>query len=492
MKSSRNVRQRRFASITSLCLATVWCLLLINCETVVPRQGWSENWGPMVPHETFPGDCQICHLTNRWDVLRENFAFDHARQTGYALEGAHAHAACLRCHNDLGSLHVYLARGCGGCHSDPHGANLGMNCTRCHSQSDWSPTGLVAEHARTRFPLIGAHAIVPCETCHERATVGEFRGAPVDCHLCHQRDVAQVTSPDHMANGWNRDCERCHTGGSWGGAQIVHDFFPLLGGHSGVECAECHANANFSGASSDCFSCHAAEYQNAPNHVASNFSQDCTECHSVNGWDGANIVHDFFPLVGGHAGLDCAQCHAGGNFAAASPACFSCHAADYQTAPGHLAGSFSQDCTVCHDVNGWEGANFQHDIFPLNGGHGGLECTQCHNGGTFVALPTDCFSCHQADFQGAPNHAAKGYPTDCAVCHDTNAWDNSTFNHTFPLQGDHNATCDTCHTGGNTASFTCFACHEHRKSEADNEHKEVNGYTYDSQACFGCHPNGRD
>jgi hypothetical protein len=75
-------------------------IFVINCRPDVPQESWSKQWGPLVPHQTFPGDCSICHVTEGWNTLRKDFSFDHKTQTGYPLEGAHAEAACLRCHND--------------------------------------------------------------------------------------------------------------------------------------------------------------------------------------------------------------------------------------------------------------------------------------------------------------------------------------------------------------------------------------------------------
>ena len=40
--------------------------------------------------------------------------------------------------------------------------------------------------------------------------------------------------------------------------------------------------------------------------------------------------------------------------------------------------------------------------------------------------------------------------------------------------------------------FTCLTCHEHRRSEMDDEHDEVRGYVYESTACYSCHPDGED
>jgi len=258
-------------------------VLLAHCEVAVPRHSWSRRWGPAVPHQTFPADCGICHASEDWKVLREDFSFDHEKETGYRLEGAHAGAACLRCHNDRGPIHVYVSRGCGGCHVDPHRSSLGAECTRCHGQTVWTPIGLIEDHARTRMPLVGVHAITPCETCHDRATVGEFRNTPVECHLCHRRDAVRAF-PNHVINGWNRDCERCHTPAAWTADGFIHAGFPLEGGHAGVPCLSCHAGGRFAGTPNDCFSCHRNDYLAAPNHVAGGFSTNCTDCHNTTAW----------------------------------------------------------------------------------------------------------------------------------------------------------------------------------------------------------------
>ena len=68
-----------------------------GADKSVPEQlRWSEDWGPLVPHKKFPSDCSLCHVPKRWDVMRSDFRYDHKKETGFALEGAHAKAACLR------------------------------------------------------------------------------------------------------------------------------------------------------------------------------------------------------------------------------------------------------------------------------------------------------------------------------------------------------------------------------------------------------------
>lgn len=352
--SSRLADPGTVPGVISAIVLTITATVSLNCGLVIPRQGWNGDWGPLVPHETFPGDCGICHVRETWEQLRPDFSFDHEEETGHALEGVHARASCLRCHNDRGPVQAYVARGCGGCHVDPHRSALGVDCRRCHNQNSWRPDGLVAEHARTRFPLVGMHSVTPCEACHPQAPVGDFRGAPTSCALCHRNDALRVASPNHLGNGWTTGCESCHGPLGFDRASFTHGFFPLSGGHGALDCTRCHTGSRFGGLSSDCYACHRADYQQAPDHVALAYPTDCTRCHSISGWQGAVVNHSFFPLVGGHGGLQCAQCHTTGTFTPLSTACYSCHQSDYQAQPDHVANGFSTDCTGCHNVFGWD------------------------------------------------------------------------------------------------------------------------------------------
>ena len=287
----------------------------VNCRSLlhskVPVQGWDKRLGPLVSHRNFPGDCGICHVADRWDVLRPDFSFDHKKETGFALEGAHARALCLRCHNDRGPVKAYLSRGCSGCHPDPHASSLGLDCERCHNQVDWRPQGLIAEHARTRFPLYGVHAITPCESCHLQAPAGQFRGAPTQCEMCHQKDLPRATTPDHLASGWTTRCERCHTPAGWTRAAIRHDFFPLTGGHAGLQCTQCHTGGPVGSIPSDCYSCH-RDVRAGGQPCVSGLRHHLSAMPHDRRLDGTAIRHDFFPLDRGHAGLQCTQCHTGG------------------------------------------------------------------------------------------------------------------------------------------------------------------------------------
>ncbi len=413
--------------------AWLCALLVVACVNLVPRQGWDPGAGPVVPHDTFPADCQLCHTGGDWHTLRADFVFDHEERTGVPLDGAHAQAPCLHCHNDRGPVQQFAARGCAGCHGDPHLGRLGAACDDCHDQRTWVPREAIALHDRTRLPLVGAHVAAACCRCHPGAQVGNFAGASPVCVHCHRAEFARARSPDHVQLGFAQDCEQCHAPFGWRPARFAHPAtFPLSAGHAGRQCTDCHgATGTFTGLSADCASCHADDWQatTAPSHAAVGFSQDCAQCHETRGWQPARFDH---------------------------PA-----------------------------------------SFPLSGGHSGRLCAQCHGPGSFGNVSTACASCHLDDFQQttAPSHGQVGFPTSCTTCHTTAAWQPSSWDHPFPITSGAHAGrgCAECHTTpGNFAAFSCTHCHDHRQREMDDEHDDVPGYVWLSSACWQCHPNGKE
>lgn len=211
---------------TLLALATI----IAACVTgAAPRAGsgsqhrWWSKLGPVLPHDNFPGDCKLCHVGDTWDTLVDDFAFDHEAETGVPLVGAHADARCLRCHNDRGPVGVFAARGCVGCHLDPHEGDLGKDCLQCHDQRNWQNGGKYERHVHTRFPLTGAHAAVSCHRCHPGSRVGEFVPTDTECLACHTDDLNNANNPPHIALGWVDNCDRCHIPTRWQHAVIQPD-----------------------------------------------------------------------------------------------------------------------------------------------------------------------------------------------------------------------------------------------------------------------------
>lgn len=211
-------------SLRALALAAACGFLALACvmqgHDSAQQKLWWAGYGPVMPHDTFPGDCSICHAGTDWQHVRDDFTFDHEAETGVRLEGAHARASCLRCHNDRGPVAVFTARGCAGCHEDVHTGQLGQGCEDCHTQQTWRPYGQYELHERTRFPLIGVHAATACHNCHPGAEVGRFVPTDTECVTCHQSDLARATNPNHAALGWIDRCNRCHLPRTWEQAEV--------------------------------------------------------------------------------------------------------------------------------------------------------------------------------------------------------------------------------------------------------------------------------
>jgi len=318
--------------------------------------------------------------------------------------------------------------------SSPHGKDFNLNCDDCHSTSGWkvNTDSINFSHDSTAMPLVGRHVETNCRDCHESLI---FKDAEPYCNACHT---------DMHENTVGQECNRCHTPSSWIVTNIIdihrHSRFPLLGAHSMADCQECHSNASllkFEPLGIECFDCHQADYMStsSPDHSSAGYSTNCTECHFMNAftWQGAGINHDFFPLKEGHDIADCMQCHTDGNFSSIPNTCISCHEQDYNAAvnPNHSNSGFPTTCNECHTLApGWAPAEFtQHDglYFPIYSGQ------------------------HEGE------------------------WEN----------------CGDCHkNSSNYGIFTCTDCHEHNEGDMNNEHDDVGGYTYNSLACFGCHPTG--
>lgn len=500
--ASSDRRGRHAARWLVVCIAAF--VVAVACATFVPQQGWNPGNGPVVPHDTFPADCSLCHVGGDWHTLKQDFVFDHAAKTGVPLLGAHAKAECLLCHNDRGPVAGFAAQGCAGCHADPHQQRLGRNCNDCHDERTWQPREAIARHDRTRFPLVGAHAAAACFRCHPGAQVGNFAGASSTCVHCHEADFARTTDPNHVVLNFSRECQTCHLPVGWIPSRFDHPAsFPLSFGHAGRACRDCHTTPNtFTGLSTACSSCHTDDYTatSEPAHAAAGFSTDCAQCHDTRTFGRANWQHPgSFALTFGHAGRRCADCHPNQTFSGTSSACASCHLDDYQgtQSPNHATAGFGTDCSQCHTTATWHGASGHPASFPLTNAHA-RACTECHTTpGVFTGLSTACVSCHLTDYNGAtdPPHVSFQMSQQCQNCHNTSTWGTGNWNHAFPINnGPHgNLACFDCHNNAaNRPAFSCIDCHEHRQSAMDNDHDEVSGYVWASANCYACHPTGHD
>ena len=219
-----------------------------------------------VHNERYGPKCESCHDQDKWRAVR----FNHDRETKFPLRGAHAKVKCDACHT--GTLYRdKLATTCGSCHlkDDRHKGQLGNRCERCHVEVSWRRITSF-DHDLTRFPLIGRHAVVPCEECHRSLL---FKGTPLSCNSCH-RDR-------HHEGRLGTNCALCHNPNSWKRWRFDHDAqtrFPLTGAHRGLNCQACHVMRNVTRIelATDCYACHRQDDA----HRGS-FGRACERCHTT-------------------------------------------------------------------------------------------------------------------------------------------------------------------------------------------------------------------
>jgi hypothetical protein len=476
----------------------------------------------------FPQDCSnaSCHGSAALNWTSANF--NHT-STGFALVGTHSSTPCAQCHVNSNYSLTTANTVCWNCHqndyttalSPPHKQlNYSQDCTTCHGSTITNWTSATFDHSTTGFALVGLHATQQCAACHVN---NNFTLTSFACWNCHQADYAGASNPPHAQLGYPQDCSNplCHGSGAlnWTSSTFTHATtgFALTGTHSTTACAQCHVGGNYSltAASAACWNCHQATYAATTNpaHQSAGFPQDCSGCHTTVNWLGATFNHAAtgFTLTGYHAtNVTCAQCHVNNNYSLTSAACWNCHQADYSgtAAPSHSAAGFPQDCSLCHSTTNWGGATFTHLTTPLalTGYHATMlannQCVSCHVGNNYTSTPSDCWSCHQADYKSTsdPGHAAAGFPQTCNTCHTFVDWTGAQYtahdSAYFPIYSGNHAnkwtSCGDCHTNSaNYAVFTCITCHQHsNQTSVTSEHNGVKNFVYNGTSCYGCHPRG--
>jgi hypothetical protein len=214
------------------------------------------------------------------------------------------------------------------------------------------------DHLRTGFPLTGAHAVAPCESCHVR---GRFAGTPKDCAYCHRAGsgiAATLMPARHIPTA--EACNNCHrSANSWSVAHFSHVSVAPGG------CLSCHSGTMASG--------------KPANHIMTTAS--CDTCHRTAAW---------LPVAFNHAGVapgGCAPCH-NGSKATGQPS-------------GHMV--TARSCDACHTSAAWLPVRHAHQS-PYWKPHASfVTCFMCHTTRTESATWTypykpNCAGCHAATF----------------------------------------------------------------------------------------------
>lgn len=462
-------------------------------------------------------DCGSCHVTEAWKSVEK---FDHLRETGFALIGAHAQESCKSCHVPLGKNRIKYdfpnleAKKCLTCHTDQHKTNFsprfqGPQCLSCHNQQDWKQS--LFKHEATGFPLNGAHANQACVNCHIPGNKGRelkdfnFKGLQKACASCHADYHGYGNEVLEKLNSTGKTCQTCHTEQSWKqnlnfdhGSQTR---FPITGEHVKNSCFDCHkpkggerlkTTANtlrsyfFKGIpQKTCESCHKSPH---PAAFHKRFKAvACQSCHTPEGWNVQNAqgqitgnptFHDKtrFPLTGSHQKISCKSCHlVKGQEVYKFPSvekkfCVDCHATPHkgQFKPQTI----EKSCASCHTTTKFDSRpTFDHDStgFKLIGKHQAVKtCASCH-------LPTKARI--PLIKQVKPAHNFK-FSRDrdanlCANCHVT------VHKKQFRTE-ELKKSCAACHTPNGFDKFSDFN-HDQTGFKIDGAHLKI------EKSCGECH-----
>jgi hypothetical protein len=243
--------------------------------------------------------CNACHSAAHASFAGRSPDMQDAwhAASGFALDEPHAGLRCESCHAGLGRRAPMQATfaddgprpapdadafradfpgrspdDCLACHADVHrgqfeeGPFAGQGCLACHVREAFMPVDFDdAHHARTSFPLTGAHLAVGCNACHLRpgeSRLGtprtavaappeaprEFAGTPGDCAACHADahagGLAGPGQPDEVDG--EIGCARCHSTSAWDDVPVerfdhaLWTGFALDGAHARAACVACH------------------------------------------------------------------------------------------------------------------------------------------------------------------------------------------------------------------------------------------------------------
>jgi hypothetical protein len=399
------------------------------------------------------GKCQFCHDTNGFTSGRAAKTFNHDL-TGFSLVGKHGDLPCSKCHEEGNFSRPIAHKRCAACHEAPHKGQFEFatgspDCSSCHDVTGFKSLLFNrANHASGRFPLVGKHADMPCEKCHQpEGTKAVSVAGKHQCAECH----ADPHGGEFAGEPYNNKCDLCHSETGFAVTTFSVDRhartrFPLTGRHAEVQCLKCHrglpvdskailesavvASPNlrsavsetgeasnrrlqFHFASQECSRCH-----RDPHNIDPGLNISCETCHTPQEWR-TLLPFDHsqasIRLEGAHkdvaGGAPCKTCH--GSMAQGVPVfsgvsfqCSGCHTAE-EPHGGQFStpGDGQRDCSSCHSQQSWAAVTFNHNHTPfaLSGAHRGIDCVKCHK--------------TQTETNGKSVRSYRGTPTDCLGCH---------------------------------------------------------------------------
>ena len=342
-----------------------------------------------------------------------------------------------------------------------------------------SPGDLTTSHAA----LEGMSKCTQCHDLGKKVTNAKC----LNCHNEIKSLIAKKQGYHASPEVKNQDCFECHSEHHGRKFDMVrfdqktfdHELtgYSLEGEHRVIDCRGCHKpeyiedreirklDNTFLGLSQECLSCHDDFHQGT-------LANDCMKCHDMNAFRPASrFDHNEteFPLRGGHAEVDCKECHEtaiknGVDFQVftdiAHNDCISCHDDPHTN-------HFKANCTQCHtevsfsEFTGKKKFNHTTTAFELKGKHKQTDCYACHQKSSDPlqvfqdrngVSENQCATCHEDAHEGKFGNA-------CAKCHQETSFlslkEMEFFDHSvtdYPLEGMHiDVDCKKCHEGQSTS-----------------------------------------
>jgi hypothetical protein len=399
-------------------------------------------------------NCTDCHTTKNWFTIKDGTGFDHDK-TRFALTGDHKEIRCSDCHGPTGKqifkFKSFDKEFCIDCHNNVHKNQFNtkfenQKCSECHNTDKFTER-LSFDHKKTNYQLLGAHSKVKCEECHiptsskiilkspnadkkhfangKNFQLGLYKFPQIkdkekECITCHS---------DYHKGQLDKNCKTCHNDEKWSETTFDHNKdskYRLVDKHTKVKCAKCHLPQpnqfvifknqkrpliQYKPIGQACIDCHKDPHKGS-------FGRQCQECHSERDWKITKNFHKNFSLTGVHYALECSECHKDGRkLSGLSQQCISCHLKD------DVHNGTLPNCKECHQQQFWDISAFKHSMsnFPLRGAHRTIDCSECHKGGVYKGLASQCYTCHRSDAVAATsfNHNAPFDFTysNCTDCH---------------------------------------------------------------------------
>jgi len=349
------------------------------------------------PHKgSFGERCQSCHVVEGWLIIHNALKqTEFHDKTRYPLRGEHISVPCAACHGPFPGIAAQFKNmkfdTCVDCHVDAHVGQIqkavapltsaGPKCETCHVVDGFKPTVFdQTEHEKTRYPLEGAHQVVPCNGCHVPDPRLEAKVPAAVRLFLRKRNRQDVFSAAALSlpkvNGANAPCEQCH-------ADV-----------------------------------HAGQFKR---------EQTCASCHTLTAWKQLTFDHGRdtnYPLTGKHQTSSCAGCHPvatlkgikTAKYVGVERACDACHA-DVHVGQFTQGTSAPKSCDACHDTADFKETTFQHrppfTDYTLDGAHKRVACEGCHpafqvarnvTAVRYKPVPRNCEGCHtdfhKGEFKG--------------------------------------------------------------------------------------------